>query len=277
MSDTAFLDKLQDVIRQRLADAPTGSYTAKLASQGMLKVAQKLGEEGVELALAACRAGPSARDGRGRRSRLSPAAAARDARADDRRRSRRARAPSSAGVMQEPLPVVLIPGLLCTARLYLEQIPALWQLGPVTIADHTRDDSMAGIARRLLAQAPPRFALVGLSMGGYIAFEVLRQAPERVAKLALLDTSARPDLPEQIEQRKQLIDMALGGSFNGIARLLFPRFVAAAHQEDRTLKRIVRTMAEETGAEAFVRQQTAIIGRVDSRSSLGAIACPTLV
>lgn len=179
--------------------------------------------------------------------------------------------------MQEPLPVVLIPGLLCTARLYLEQIPALWQLGPVTIADHTRDDSMAGIARRLLAQAPPRFALVGLSMGGYIAFEVLRQAPERVAKLALLDTSARPDLPEQIEQRKQLIDMALGGSFNGIARLLFPRFVAAAHQEDRTLKRIVRTMAEETGAEAFVRQQTAIIGRVDSRSSLGAIACPTLV
>src|SRR5262245_48817129 len=175
--------------------------------------------------------------------------------------------------MQEPLPIVLVPGLLCTARLYLEQIPALWQLGPVTIADHTRDDSMVSIARRLLAQAPPRFALVGLSMGGYIAFEVLRQAPDRIVKLALLDTTARPDLPEQIEQRKQLIEMARGGSFDGIARMLFPRFVAAAHQDDRTLKRTVRTMAEETGAEAFVRQQTAIMTRVDSRPSLSAIAC----
>ncbi len=136
---------------------------------------------------------------------------------------------------------------------------------------------MAGIARRILAQAPPRFALVGLSMGGYVVFEVLRQAPERVAKLALLDTTARPDLPEQTEQRKLQIEMARGGRFDGIAKLLFPRFVSAAHQEDRTLKRIVRTMAEDTGADAFVRQQTAIIGRADSRPALGAITCPTLV
>lgn len=179
--------------------------------------------------------------------------------------------------MQEPLPVVLIPGLLCTPRLYLEQIPALWQFGPVTIADHTRDDSMSAIARRLLALAPPRFALVGLSMGGYVAFEVLRQASERVAKLALLDTTARPDLPEQTEQRGRQIEMARNGQFHEIARLLFPRFVAVAHQGDRTLKRIVRTMADETGAEAFVRQQTAIMRRVDSRPGLAAVACPTLV
>jgi pimeloyl-ACP methyl ester carboxylesterase len=119
--------------------------------------------------------------------------------------------------------------------------------------------------------------LIALSMGGYVAFELLRQAPERVAKLALLDTTARPDLPEQSEQRKVQIDMARGGRFDSIARLLFPRFVAAAHREDRTLKRIVRTMAEDTGAEAFIRQQTAIIGRADSRPSLAAIACPTLV
>ena len=77
----------------------------------------------------------------------------------------------------DPLPVVLIPGLTCTARLYAEQIPALWQFGPVTIADHRRDASMAAIARRILAAAPPRFALAGLSMGGYIAFEIMRQAP----------------------------------------------------------------------------------------------------
>ena len=179
--------------------------------------------------------------------------------------------------MRDPLPVVLVPGLLCTARLYVEQIPALWQFGPVTVADHTRDDTMAGISRRILAQAPPRFALVGLSMGGYVVLEMLRQARERVAKLALLDTTARPDLPEQTEQRKLQIEMARGGRFDGIAKLLFPRFVSVANQQDRTLKRIVRTMAEETGADAFVRQQTAIMGRADSRPSLGAIKCPTLV
>ena len=104
--------------------------------------------------------------------------------------------------MAEPLPIVLVPGLLCTARLYLEQLPALWRFGPVMIADHTRDDSMERIAERILAHAPVRFALIGLSMGGYLSFELLRRAPERVARLALLDTSARPDTPEQSAQRK---------------------------------------------------------------------------
>jgi pimeloyl-ACP methyl ester carboxylesterase len=179
--------------------------------------------------------------------------------------------------MREPLPTVLIPGLLCTPRLYAEQIPALWRFGSVTVADHTRDDSMAGIARRILAQAPPKFALIGLSMGGYVAFEILRQAPERVAKLALLDTMARPDAPEQTEQRKRQVEMARHGRFDGIAQLLFPRFVAAARHGDRALQDVVRTMAEDTGAEAFVRQQTAIMNRADSRAGLGAIACPTLV
>jgi pimeloyl-ACP methyl ester carboxylesterase len=179
--------------------------------------------------------------------------------------------------MREPLPTVLIPGLLCTARLYAEQIPALWRFGPVTVANHTHDDSMAGIARRILANAPPRFALAGLSMGGYIAFELQRQAPERVAKLALLDTTARPDAPEQTEQRKRQIDMARSGRFDGIAQLLFPRFVAAARHGDRALQAVVRTMAEDTGAEAFARQQTAIMTRIDSRPGLPAIACPTLV
>ena len=94
--------------------------------------------------------------------------------------------------MGQPLPTVLIPGLLCTPRLYAHQIPALWRFGPVTVADHTRDDTMTEIARRILLQAPPRFALVGLSMGGYVSFELLRQAPDRVAKLALLDTTVPP-------------------------------------------------------------------------------------
>ena len=179
--------------------------------------------------------------------------------------------------MREPLPTVLIPGLLCTPRLYAAQIPALWRFGPVTIANHTHDDSMAGIARRILAQAPPRFALIGVSMGGYVAFELQRQAPDRVAKLVLLDTTARPDAPEQTEQRKRQIEMAQNGRFDGIAQLLFPRFVAAARRDDRALQAVVRTMAEDTGPEAFVRQQTAIMNRADSRPGLGAISCPTLV
>jgi pimeloyl-ACP methyl ester carboxylesterase len=179
--------------------------------------------------------------------------------------------------MREQLPTVLIPGLLCTPRLYAEQIPALWRFGPVTVADHTRDDGMRDIARRILSLAPPRFALIGLSMGGYVCFEVMRQAPDRVVKLALLDTTARPDAPEQTEVRRRQIEMAQDGRFEGIAELLFPRFVAAARRDDRTLQAIVRTMAEDTGAEAFVRQQTAIMNRADSRPTLAAIACPTLI
>ncbi len=110
--------------------------------------------------------------------------------------------------MTESLPTVLVPGLLLTPRLYQDQIPALWRSGPVTVADHTRDDDVAAVARRILATAPPRFALAALSMGGYIAFEILRQAPGRVDRLALLDTSARPDTPEQSERRRTLIALA---------------------------------------------------------------------
>ena len=179
--------------------------------------------------------------------------------------------------MSEPLASLLVPGLAASARLYAEQIPELWRLGPVTIADHTRDDSIAAIARRILAEAPPRFALVGLSMGGYVSFEVLRQAPGRVAKLVLLDTSARPDVPEQTAGRREQMQLARGGRFDEIVEQLYPRLVHAARRDDQALRRLVRQMAEEVGASAFIRQQTAIIGRPDSRPGLNAIRCPTLV
>jgi pimeloyl-ACP methyl ester carboxylesterase len=177
----------------------------------------------------------------------------------------------------DPLPVVLVPGLNCSARLYADQIPVLWQFGPVTVADHCRDDSMAAIAHRVLAAAPPRFALAGLSMGGYIAFEILRQAPDRVAKLALLDTGARPETPERTAQRKPLIEMAQQGRFAEIADDHFPFLVQRKRQGDAALKAIVRAMNEEVGPEAYCRQQQAVIGRADSRPGLAAIACPTLV
>ncbi|HEY5411770.1 MAG TPA: alpha/beta fold hydrolase [Caulobacteraceae bacterium] len=179
--------------------------------------------------------------------------------------------------MSDPLPILLIPGLLCSPRLFAEQIPALWAYGPVTLADPTRDASMADIARRLLAQAPPRFALVGLSMGGYIAFEVLRQAPGRVARLALLDTAARPDTPEQSERRRSQIGMAREGRLAEVADLQFPMMVSPRRLGDAALKAVVRQMADEVGGAAFVRQQTAIMGRPDSRGGLADIGCPTLV
>lgn len=177
----------------------------------------------------------------------------------------------------DPLPVVLVPGLNCSARLYADQIPVLWQFGPVTVADHRRDDSMAAIARRVLAAAPPRFALAGLSMGGYIAFEILRQAPDRVAKLALLDTGAGSEVPERTAQRRPLIQLAQQGRFAEITDDQFLLLVHRARHGDAALKAIVRAMNDETGPEAYCRQQQAIIGRADSRPGLAAIACPTLV
>jgi pimeloyl-ACP methyl ester carboxylesterase len=179
--------------------------------------------------------------------------------------------------MTDPLPIVLIPGLTCSARLYAEQIPALWRFGPVMVADHTRDNSVATIARRILGAAPPRFALAGLSMGGYIAFEIMRQAPDRVAKLALLDTGARADTPEQTERRKVVIALAMSGRYAEVPDIAFPLYVHRNRHHDAGLKQTVRMMAAETGAEAFLRQQQAIIGRPDSRPGLGAIKCPSLV
>jgi pimeloyl-ACP methyl ester carboxylesterase len=177
----------------------------------------------------------------------------------------------------DPQPLLLVPGLAASARLYGEQLPELWRHGPVTVADHTRDDEIGAVARRILASAPPRFALAGLSMGGYVAFELLRQAPERVVRLALLDTSARPDRPEQTERRLAQIALAERGRYGEIPDALFPLLVHPARHDDAALLSLVRLMAQEVGAAAFVRQQRAIIGRPDSRPGFAAIRCPTLV
>ena len=177
----------------------------------------------------------------------------------------------------EGLPIVLVAGLNCSARLYAEQIAVLWRFGPVKVADHRRDDSMAAMARRILAAAPQRFALVGLSMGGYIAFEILRQAPGRVAKLALLDTGPGAETPERTALRLPLIALAQSGRFAEIFASQYPTLVHRSRHSDTALMAAVRTMNEETGPEAYLRQQAAIMSRPDSRGGLAAIACPTLV
>lgn len=179
--------------------------------------------------------------------------------------------------MDDTMPILLVPGLVSSPRIYAPVMPALWRFGPVTVANHIRDDNMGAIARRILAEAPPRFALAGHSMGGYISFEIMRQAPERVAKLALINTQARPDTPEASERRRAMMARARGGQYLAVLDELFPGFVHPSRQGDAVLRQLIHDMGKDVGAEGFVRQQTAMIGRVDSRPSLAWIKCPTLV
>jgi pimeloyl-ACP methyl ester carboxylesterase len=179
--------------------------------------------------------------------------------------------------MADPLPIIFVPGLLCSARLYAPQLPAVWPFGAVTIADHRRDATVDAVARRILDNAPPRFCLAGLSYGGYVAFAVMRAAPERVAKLALLDTQARPDSEEAKAGRRRLIGMAQEGKLNDVVELLTPKFLSERRHKDEALKQTVREMARETGVEAFINQQRAIMDRPDCRPLLKDITRPTLV
>ncbi len=173
--------------------------------------------------------------------------------------------------------LVLVPGLLCTAALWAPQVAALGHLATISVADHTRDDTLAAIARRILAEAPARFALAGLSMGGYIAFEIMRQAPQRVTHLALLDTSAKPFDQTQAPARHALVALAHAEGMEAAVRKLMPVFLHPDHLADSALVDIVLNMARETGAATFARQQAAIMARPDSRPTLAAIQCPTLV
>jgi len=178
--------------------------------------------------------------------------------------------------MAEKQRLLLLPGLLCDAALWQFQSAALVDVAEVSVADLTRSDSIAGMADDALAVAPERFALAGLSMGGYVALEILRRAPERVTHLALLDTSARPDTPELTERRKALIELASRGKFKGVTPRLLPLLLHKAHQFP-PLSDIVIEMAARIGQPAFIRQELAIMNRVDSRPFLKDIQVPTLV
>jgi pimeloyl-ACP methyl ester carboxylesterase len=174
--------------------------------------------------------------------------------------------------------LVLVPGLLCDALLWEAQIEALEGHIPCWVADHTRSDTMAGVAADVLREAPfERFAVAGLSMGGYVALEIVRQAAPRVDRLALLDTSARADTARQLEKRRGLIELARRGRFIGVARALLPLFLHRARLGDDELVSTVKKMAMNIGREAFIRQELAIMSRADSLPLLPAITCPTLV
>jgi pimeloyl-ACP methyl ester carboxylesterase len=173
--------------------------------------------------------------------------------------------------------LVLVPGLNCTERLFEAPIAALQDSRRIIVADHTQDDTMEAIAKRLLRQAPARFALAGLSMGGYVALEVIRLAPERVTRLGLLDTSARADTEDARQRREALIALAQAGRFDQVHAELWPKLVHPERRQDHELESVVREMARATGPEAFVREQRAIMSRRDARPMLPGIEIPTLV
>ena len=178
------------------------------------------------------------------------------------------------------LPVLLLPGLLCDGALWQHQIDYLTGARECLVGDTTGQagqDSIAAIATAILAAAPDRFALAALSMGGYVALDIMRRAPERVERLCLCDTSARPDTPEQQQKRRLLIALSQKGQFKGVTPRLLPMLIHPDRMQDASLTGVVTDMAARVGREAFARQQTAILKRIDSRPFLAHIRCPTLV
>ena len=173
-------------------------------------------------------------------------------------------------------PLLMLPGLLCDERLWRDQRDALADVADTQVPDLTRDADIGAMARRVLAAAPERFALAALSMGGYVAFEILRQAPQRVSRLALLATSASVDTPQRAAVRRASLAMAESGRFAGVTRKLLPQLVHADHAEGE-VGEVVMAMAQRVGREAFLRQQRAILERPDSRAMLRSLDRPALI
>jgi pimeloyl-ACP methyl ester carboxylesterase len=176
-----------------------------------------------------------------------------------------------------PETLLLMPGLLCDARLWRDQVAALAGRVRPAVADLTRDDSLDAMAQRALDSVPGRFALCGLSMGGYAALALLRLAPQRVSRLCLMDTSARPDTPGQIRRRRGLMALTQGHRFRGVTPRLLPQLLHPDRLSDTQLCAEIVAMADRVGRDAFLRQQRAILQRPDSRPELARIGVSTLV
>jgi pimeloyl-ACP methyl ester carboxylesterase len=173
-------------------------------------------------------------------------------------------------------PIVLITGQLLTEAVWQPLLDA-WTGREVILADNRSDDTIAGFAQRLLDDAPPKFILIAHAMGGFVAFEVMRRAPERVAKLILISTLASADGPAQTARRQGYIDLVESGNFDQVVEERIPILFPEEKRGDERLLEIARAMAADTGADTFLAQQRAIMARIDSRPRLGEIAAPTLL
>jgi pimeloyl-ACP methyl ester carboxylesterase len=171
-------------------------------------------------------------------------------------------------------PLVLLPGMMCDARLFAPQMGALGRRA-VTVAPCTEADTMSDLAALVLADAPPRFALAGLSMGGIVAMEIVRQAPERVDRFALLDTNPLPEAPEVSARREPQIAKALAGGLAVVMRdEMKPNYLAT---RDPGILDLCLDMALGLGPDVFARQSRALATRPDQRETLAAYRGPALI
>ena len=173
--------------------------------------------------------------------------------------------------------LVLLPGLINTRRVFAHQIEALADIADCIVPELWHHETISEMADATLALAPPTFALGGFSMGGYVAFEIMRRAAERVQKLALIDTQAAPDSAESTARRRSLLEQTKIGRFHGVQRSLLPQLVHPSHVDNAAISQPIFDMAQEIGAEGFVNEQRAIMGRADSRHLLVDIDLPTVV
>jgi pimeloyl-ACP methyl ester carboxylesterase len=164
-------------------------------------------------------------------------------------------------------PLVMVPGLVCDAEVWHHQVRHLRDAADISIPAVDTGDTMEHMAEHVLASAPPRFALAGFSMGGYVALEVLRQAPERVLRLALLDTSARADTPEKSAGRRAAIDAIAQSRYRDVVEGMMPVLLHPDRQNG-PLADLVRTMTDRLGPEVFARRHQAMLTRSDSRDLL---------
>ena len=179
--------------------------------------------------------------------------------------------------MADQIPLVLLPSLLADQRIFAVQIAALADVASIQVADLTQDVSIPDMAARILAAAPRRFALCGLSIGGYVAMEIIRQEPERVSRLALLNTHARADTDETRQFRRELMALAEQDGVGPVIDRLLRECIHPDRLADQALTATIRAMAHDVGKAGFLNQQHAMMARIDSRPSLAAIGCPTLV
>lgn len=174
-------------------------------------------------------------------------------------------------------PLLFLPGLLEDADAFTQVIEGLREQADCVVADLTRSDSIEGMARDALERAPgERFSLAGHSMGGYVALEILRRAPGRVERVALINTNARPDSAEATANRRRLMDLA-ERDFPAVNAAQLPLKLHPSRLQDTEITGTIGTMALSIGKEAYLRQQEAIIQRADSRPTLRDIRCPALV
>jgi len=181
------------------------------------------------------------------------------------------------GMQMKRQSLMLLPGMLNDDHIWHYQREALAKDVACEVPDLTGQDSIADMAAQVLAQVPAqRFALAALSMGGYVALEIMRRAPERVTRLALFGASARPELPEMAAFREKSIEQARR-AFSDVVASTAAFVVHPVRKDDEALQSELRQMMERVGVAAYIRQCRAVMGRADQRTALAAIRCPTLI